>query len=90
MKRVHLIVAGDVVGVGFRAWVLRMAKELHLTGWVKNRDNGTVELVAEGSSQSLAILVDQSRHGPQLAHVKNVTVEWQKETGEFITFQVIY
>ena len=38
MNRLHLIISGDVQGVGFRAWVLRQARGLNLTGWVKNRN----------------------------------------------------
>ena len=62
MKRAHLIISGDVQGVGFRAWIVRQAKEFSLTGWVKNREDGAVELVAEGVRQSLEELIKRCQH----------------------------
>ena len=90
MQRVHLIISGDVQGGGYRAWVLRQAQDLRLVGWVKNREDKTVELVAEGPRQDLEELVQQCQHGPEVAWVKRVDVEWQEATGEFINFNVVY
>lgn len=90
MKRIHLIVSGDVIGVGYRSWVLRQAKELHLTGWVRNREDDAVELVAEGEEQSLTELIAMCKKGPDVSWVKDVRIDWQKATGEFVGFEVIY
>ena len=51
MKRIHLIISGDVQGVGYRAWTKRQAKDLGIVGWVKNREDKAVELVGEGEEQ---------------------------------------
>jgi len=88
MKRVHLIISGDVVGVGFRAFVLRCAQDRSLTGWVKNTKNKQVEVVAEG--KNLGDFVNMCRKGPDVAWVQNVEVSWYKATGEFPSFEVIY
>lgn len=90
MQRVHLIISGDVVGVGFRAWVLRQAQDSHLNGWVKNRPDRTVELVAEGQRQDLEELVKCCQKGPDVAWVEHVDMRWEKGTGEFTGFEVVY
>jgi len=90
MKRVHCIISGDVVGVGFRAWVRRLARDNHLNGWVKNRDNKTVELVAEGEKQALEKFIAACNKGPDLAWVEAVSAEWLPASGEFVGFAVVY
>ncbi len=90
MKRVRLIISGDVQGVGFRAWALRQAQDLKLTGWVKNREDGAVEVVAEGARNDLEELIKRCQHGPEVAWVENVDAEWQNSTNEFVSFDVVY
>lgn len=89
MKRIHVIIAGDVQGVGFRAWTLRRAQGLALVGWVKNREDGTVEVVAEGSKASLEAFIDLCRKGPEVSWVERVDAWWEEGTGEFKEFQVL-
>lgn len=90
MKRVHLIISGDVQGVGFRSWALREAKYLGLTGWAKNREDNAVEIVAEGEKGKLDELVALCHKGPEVAWVEHVDVSWRVATSEFVTFEVIY
>lgn len=90
MKRVHLVISGDVQGVGFRAWALRYAQSKSLIGWVKNRQDGRVELVAEGSRQELEELIKRCQRGPELAWVKQSDISWSDATGEFVDFRVLY
>ncbi len=89
-QRIHLIVSGDVQGVGYRAWVLRQAQDLRLVGWVKNRDDGTVEVVAEGEKKDLEELTKQCQHGPEVAWVERVETRWMDATREFVGFEVVY
>lgn len=89
-KRVHLFITGDVVGVGFRAWMVRQAKQLGLTGWVKNSAHDTVEVVAQGSQDKLKLLIEYSHQGPEVAWVEKVEEKWEKETGEFREFSIVY
>ena len=90
MRRVHLIISGDVQGVGFRAWVLRLAQSKPITGWVKNRKDRTVEIVAEGPRVELEDLVKACQHGPEVAWVEKVDIQWLEGTGEVANFQVVY
>ncbi len=94
MQRVHLIISGNVQGVGFRSWTKWQAKKLGLTGWVKNRDDATVELVAEGLEEQLKELVKRCHKGPGSpaggALVKHVDVLWLDATGEYDIFEVVH
>lgn len=90
MKRLHLIISGDVQGVGFRSFVREKAMSLGLTGWVKNRDDGAVEVVAEGPKEHLEALVKECQHGPDVAWVEKMEVEWSAATDEFVGFEVVY
>jgi len=90
MKRVCLVISGDVVGVGFRAWARRQAQALQLTGWVENREDRTVELVAEGQQEALEKFIAVCKKGPDVAWVEAVSAEWLPATREFMDFAVVY
>ncbi len=89
-QRVHITISGDVQGVGFRAFVLRQAQDLRCVGWVKNRDDGAVESLAEGEREALEELMKACKRGPEVAWVKHVEVRWEKAMGEFVTFEIVY
>jgi acylphosphatase len=72
-QRWRLTVEGQVQGVGYRAAAQRLATELGLGGWVRNRSDGTVELEAEGGLQPLHDLRLWCEKGPALARVRRVT-----------------
>jgi len=88
MKRFHAVVSGRVQGVNFRYFTLRAAKDLDLTGWVRNRFNGDVELIAEGPQDALNALLEAVRQGPSASRVENVEAEWEQAMGEFSKFKV--
>jgi acylphosphatase len=73
MPAQHLRIAGLVQGVGYRYALQREAQRLGLTGWVRNRADGSVESVAQGSRQALDELAAWARRGPPAARVKEVT-----------------
>jgi acylphosphatase len=85
-SRLHAEVFGEVQGVGFRAFVLRHAMGLALTGWVRNRFDGSVELVAEGSRAALESLLANIGRGPSASTVERVESSWEEPTSEFRTF----
>ena len=87
LKQVHLVVRGRVQGVFFRASAQREARRLGITGWVKNRSDGSVELLGEGEEEPLRDLVSWSHHGPSAARVENVDVRWRSYTGQFHDFR---
>ncbi|HEY7990242.1 MAG TPA: acylphosphatase [Stellaceae bacterium] len=77
----HVTVTGQVQGVGFRAFVRRCAVELGLDGWVRNRRDGTVEIVAIGDPEAVDRLVQQSTDGPTHAKVEEITVRGTDDDG---------
>ncbi|PWC06346.1 acylphosphatase [Mycetocola zhujimingii] len=72
MIRKHVIVHGSVQGVGFRYWTRAEAARLSVTGWVRNRLDGTVEAEVEGTDSDVASLLDWLQHGPSSAVVSGV------------------
>ena len=88
LARLHATVHGRVQGVNFRYFVAECARRLHLTGWVRNRFDGTVEVLAEGGRENLETLVQDLHRGSRSSHVAEVEHEWQGATGEFEDFRV--
>jgi len=72
VARIRCVVRGRVQGVGFRWFVLREAERLGLGGVVRNLRDGSVEVLAEGSSDALAELEGILRRGPRSARVDGV------------------
>jgi len=71
---VHVTIAGNVQGVGFRAFVEREAEARQLAGWVRNRRDGTVEAVFVGEAENVEAMVAACRAGPRAAAVEDVRV----------------
>ncbi len=86
--RVHVWVKGYVQNVGFRAHVQYSAREIGVTGWVRNVGYDTVEAVGEGPREKLEQLVEAVKTGPIGSRVDESNVEWQNSTGEFQDFQL--
>ena len=70
----HLRIAGRVQGVGFRYHMERKARALGVAGWVRNRRDGTVEAVVQGSGEAVDALVAWAHEGPPAALVTDVRV----------------
>ena len=87
-QRLHLIVHGRVQGVFFRGAALDEAHDLGLTGWVRNRPDRTVEIVAEGDRRNLEMLLAWAYQGPPSARVDRVDTEWLPASGEFHEFTI--
>ncbi len=75
LKRVRLVVSGSVQGVGFRMFIHRAANELELTGSVKNRPDGAVEIDAQGLPERLDELFQQAKRGPSRSRVTSIRKE---------------
>jgi len=90
MERAHLIISGDVHGVGYRFTAIEVARDLGLTGLVRNNPDGSVEIVAEGPREKLENLITWAKKGPPLARVDDAKINWQQASGEFDTFEVNY
>lgn len=89
-SRLHARITGIVQGVGFRYFVLEIARPLKLTGWVRNRIDGTVELLAEGPRGTLENLLAALQQGPRGARVKGIDTDWLSATGEFTEFRITH
>ena len=89
MKAVHVTVTGRVQGVSFRWYTEERARELGVTGWVRNEPDGSVALHAEGADEAVDALVEWCRTGPALARVRNVAVRDATETGAS-SFEIRY
>ena len=83
----HLRIAGKVQGVGFRAAMYREAVRLNVTGWVRNRKDGTVEAVVQGPDQSIEAMLAWANRGPLGARVDKVDV--QPVDGIFLDFELL-
>ncbi len=84
----HFIISGRVQGVGYRYSARNTASQLNLVGWVKNRMDGKVEMIAEGDKIILEQLLTWLKQGPRFADVTNIEVTQQSATGEFTDFSI--
>lgn len=81
MERTRIVVHGHVQGVGFRFAVERAARSRGVSGWIRNRPDGTVEAVFEGEREDVEALVDFCGRGPRGAVVERVEVESELPEG---------
>jgi acylphosphatase len=88
--RSHLIIQGRVQGVWFRESTRREANRLGVFGWVRNRIDGTVEIVAEGREDKIQELISWCHNGPPSANVTSVHAKEETWTGEFSTFDITF
>ena len=89
-SRVKVIVKGIVQGVNFRYYAQRQAAKFNLTGWVKNRRDGGVEVVAEGLEDRVKQLVVWCHQGPSHARVTDVHQTREEWQGEFDSFDIAF
>lgn len=90
MERVKIIVFGRVQGVFFRAYTKQKASELKIYGWVRNRRDGSVEILAEGSKENIEKFISWCRIGSPYSKVENIVVDRQEYKNEFNKFEIIY
>ncbi len=88
LQQAHFIVSGFVQGVGYRRFVRHIAKKLHLTGWVRNNADGTVEGVVAGQKETIETLIESCKKGPFLATVDNIHVTYDDQQQIFEDFQI--
>ncbi len=89
-KRVIINVYGRVQGVFFRDSTRRKAKKLGVFGCVKNLNDGSVKVVAEGEEDKLMELIEWCKKGPLFAKVSRIDLAWEESKDEFNNFQITY
>jgi acylphosphatase len=88
MHRVHLVIRGQVQGVGFRWFTMVRARAAHVAGFVRNRPDGSVEVEAEGAREALTVLVAELSRGPASAVVTDVSATWSESSPSYQRFEV--
>jgi acylphosphatase len=89
VTRAHVYVTGYVQGVFFRHSMAKRARDLGVSGWVRNLGDGRVEAVIEGEESDVGAVVDWCHSGPPHATVEQVEVTWEPATREFSVFSTI-
>jgi acylphosphatase len=87
-RRLEAVVHGLVQGVGFRWYIRQVARRLALRGYVRNRPDRTVEVIAEGPERSLLDLLSSLQTGPSGAIVQRVDTAWLPESAKYNGFEV--
>ncbi len=88
IKRFHLIISGRVQGVSYRMSAWEKARQLGLSGWVRNLNDGRVEMIIEGDASLLEQMTDWAGQGPRFASVTNVDVTEEKVSGDLEDFEI--
>ncbi len=88
--RAHAVISGRVQGVFFRMETQRAARRIGVTGWVRNKADGTVEAIFEGDEDRVASVLEWCKQGPPHARVDNIDVKMAAFSGEFESFDVRY
>ena len=88
--RAHAIIKGIVQGVFFRLETQRTAQRHSVTGWVRNKSDGSVEAVFEGPRDQVEAVLTWCRQGPRRSSVDTVDVNWEDFSGQYSRFEVTY
>lgn len=90
MTQVHVFISGTVQGVGYRQFVKNNARKLGLTGWVRNSEDGGVEVVLQSASpkgqKNIEQMIELCKKGPFLAEVKQIGFEWEEMNEQYTDF----
>ncbi len=82
MNAKRLVIAGEVQGIGYRDWMVAKARELGVSGWVRNRRDGTVEALIAGEVASVEELARLCRRGPRMAQVSSISEDLAEAPAE--------
>ena len=89
-KSAHIIISGKVQGVYFRVFTRETARVIKLTGWVKNKSDGTVAAFAAGTEEQLNKFIKELKKGPPASRVDDIHAEWSSFGNEFSSFEIRY
>ena len=88
MNDLCMTIFGRVQGVYFRKSTQEQARERNITGWVRNRKDGTVEVLAQGTEDSLLSLLQWCEKGPRLAKVQRIDIDWITTGEKHSSFEI--
>jgi len=88
-KALHAYYSGEVQGVGFRFTAQRIAEELKVTGWVKNLNDGRVEIIAEEEEENLKDFLSKISSAFS-RYIEDVQIDWEPATGRFYDFRMSF
>ena len=86
---INMKIKGKVQGVGLRYFVLRLAQELGIKGWVSNKSNGDVEALAQGEKDGLDHFIAKVEQGPDFSRVEDISLNWVNEAEQYFGFEII-
>jgi acylphosphatase len=86
---IYCVISGKVQRVGYRDFVESVARERGVTGWIRNKDDGTVEVLFQGIPDALKACTEDLHTGSVLARVDGVAVDWRTPQKLFEDFKVI-
>lgn len=89
MSKAHVYISGFVQGVGYRQFVKREARNLNLTGWVRNLPDGRVEAVFQGDKKNIEEAIKACHSGPFLSSIENVEIVWEETERTLDSFEVV-
>jgi len=90
LRQLRCTVSGRVQGVLYRDFTRRSAGNFNLTGFVRNLEDGAVEVVAEGDEAKLKEFLDDLKKGSLFSKVKDINTEWREPEGKFSDFKIIH
>ncbi len=90
MRTLHIIVKGIVQGVCFRYFTSYNAQQFGIHGYVKNLNNGEVEIIAQSETQNLQPFLEKIKLGPPAARVDDIKIEEDPEQIEYDSFEITY
>lgn len=90
MIQLHIVVSGEVQGVGYRYYTQMKAIQYGITGWVKNLQGGGVEILASGEKAALERFIDEVRRGNPFSHVNHIEVNETEKTDTYKSFAIKY
>ncbi len=79
MTAKRIVITGRVHGVGYRDWMTSMAQSMGVSGWVRNRADGSIEALVQGPTAVVEELLRACRRGPRAAHVESIAEELTEE-----------
>jgi len=90
LLQLQIVVSGKVQGVGYRYFAQMKAVQFGITGWAKNRSDGTVEMVITGTKENLDLFIEEIRRGNPFSTVDQIEIHEVQRTEKYSSFTIKY